>query len=216
MVRTHLKINKNYNNGIQRKLVANSAYFTYTVANSANYTNETCYNLNMLNNNESNSLKILVSNLNNLMLQSLQTPNYECLASKIAVNLSTLKGWMSQQRTPTLKTIDKIANLLGCHTFQMLKPDGQMENIGIADNDSATAFLQNLQAIFNEKKKFSLIEKCSLVNDAYNDGDKYITETMLISYLRKNSRRIPSLRVIDYIAKSLKMESYKLLIPKII
>lgn len=175
-----------------------------------------CYNLIMFNNNaDYNSLKILVSNLNKLMLCSSQTPNYASLASEISVKLSTLKGWMSQQRAPSLKTIDKIANCLGCHAYQLLKPDGQIENSGISANDSATAFMQNLQAIFNEKKKFSLIEKCNLVNSDYTPNDNYITETMLISYLRKNRRRIPPLKTLDYIARSLRVESYELLMPKI-
>ena len=175
-----------------------------------------CYNQIMSENNiNTSSLNIFVSNLNILMLSSLQTPNYASLASKISVKLSTLKGWMGQQRAPALKTIDKIANCLGCYAYQLLKPNGQMENIGIVANDSATVFLQNLQAIFNENKKFSLIEKCDLVNSDYKPTDKFITETMLISYFRKNKRRIPTLKTLDYIARSLKVESYKLLIPKI-
>lgn len=168
------------------------------------------------NNIDSISWKILISNLNKLISCSSQTPSYVSLASKISVNLSTLKNWMSQNRAPTLKTIDKIANCLGCHAYQLLKPDGKMDNVGVSTNDSATAFLQNLQAIFNEKKKFRLIEKCDLVNGDYQDGDNYITETMLISYFRKNSRRVPSLKILDYIAKSLKIETYKLIIPKTI
>ena len=66
----------------------------------------------------------------------------------------------------------------------------------------------------NEKKKFSLIEKHSLVNSDYTPDDKYITETMLISYLRTNRRRVPPLKTIDYIARSLKVKSYELLVPK--
>ena len=164
----------------------------------------------LYNNQYSSSLKILVSNLNKLMQNSTQKPSYEALAIK----LSTLKGWMSLKRTPTLKTIDRIADCLGCHTYQLLKPYGQLENSGISINDSPTTFLQNIQAIFNEKKKFSLIEKHSLVNSDYTPDDKYITETMLISYLRTNRRRVPPLKTIDYIARSLKVKSYELLVPK--
>lgn len=164
---------------------------------------------------ENSSLKILVANLNKLMLTFADIPNYEALASRLSIKLSTLKGWMSQKRTPTLKTIDKIADCLGCHTYQLLKLDGQLDNAGISFNDSSTTFLQNLQAIFNEKKKFSLIEKYNLVNSDYKPEDHYITETMLISYLRTNRRRIPPLKTLDYIARSLKVESYELLIPKI-
>lgn len=164
---------------------------------------------------ENSSLKILVTNLNKLMLTFTDKPNYEALASRLSIKLSTLKGWMSQKRMPTLKTIDKIADCLGCHTYQLLKPDGQLKNAGISFNDSSTIFLQNLQAIFNENKKFSLIEKHNLVNSDYKPDDHYITETMLISYLRTNRRRIPPLKTLDYIARSLKVESYELLIPKI-
>ena len=168
----------------------------------------------LYNNQYSSSLKILVSNLNKLMQNSTQKPSYEALASKLSIKLSTLKGWMSLKRTPTLKTIDRIADCLGCHTYQLLKPDGQLENSGISINDSPTTFLQNIQAIFNEKKKFSLIEKHSLVNSDYTPDDKYITEPMLISYLRTNRRRVPPLKTIDYIARSLKVKSYELLVPK--
>ncbi len=165
--------------------------------------------------NNSSSLNILVSKLNKLMLCSPDVLNYETLASEISVNLSTLKGWMCRKRSPSLKTIDKIANRLGCHTFQLLKSDGQLENNGVSANDSVTAFVQNLQVIFNKKRKFNLIEKCDLVNSDYKPGDIYITETMLTSYLRKNSRRIPPLKTLDYISRSLNIESYELLMPKI-
>lgn len=175
----------------------------------------TCYNSLMLDNNQySNSLKILISNLNRLMQNLTPKPSYETLASKLSIKPSTLRGWMSQQRTPTLKTIDNIANCLGCHTYQLLKPNGQLEDDGIFSNDSSTIFLQNLQTIFNEKKKFSIVEKCHLVNSDYTPDDKYITETMLISYLRTNRRRIPPLKTIDYIARALKVETYELLVPK--
>lgn len=161
-----------------------------------------------------NSLNNLVYNLHKLMLSSLPTSSYASLASELSVNLSTLRGWMSKNRTPTLKTVDKIADCLGCHAYQLLKPNGQTENIGIFANDSATAFLQNLQAIFNEEKRFGIIEKCALINRGHKDGEKYITETGLMSYFRTNGRRTPPLKIIDYIARSLNIKAYELLTPK--
>ena len=176
---------------------------------------KTCYNLIVMDNKiDSGSLKILIYNLDKLRQRHSRAASYASLASEISVNLSTLKCWMSQQRAPTLKTIDKIANRLGCYAYQLLKPDGQTGNNGIFTNDSATAFTQNLQAIFNEQKKFSLAEKCALVNSDYKPDDNCITETMLTSYFRKNSRRIPSLKTLDYISRALKVEPYELLIPK--
>lgn len=160
------------------------------------------------------SINIFIDNLTSLVSSENNLASYKKISRIININLSTIKSWMCHKRAPLLKTIDKIANILGCYSFQLLKLNGNLNDIGIHNNNSALLFAQNIQEIFNINKAFSILEKCQLINNAYTDDGPYITETMLRSYLRKDMRRVPSLILLDYMAKSLSLNTYTLISPK--
>lgn len=128
---------------------------------------------------------------------------YNRLALKLGVSNSCLKSWVTRQRTPSIRSIDKVANQLGCHSYQLIRSSpiayGNAKN-----NDSHISFCRNLGIIFIEQQCFSVPQKLAILN-------QQISDFALSSYFRTTNYKLPTLQKLDDIACALGIETYKLL-----
>lgn len=129
---------------------------------------------------------------------------YEELALYLDVSSSALKSWINGNRSPALKSIDKLANRIGCYSANLLRTDSNIENKGIHTNDSHHAFVKNLNIIFLKNQCFSIPQKLNLLNNI-------VTDFALQSYLRKKNYKLPTLSKLDLIADELSVNAYSLL-----
>ncbi len=130
--------------------------------------------------------------------------SYENLALSLGVPNSTVKSWINGTRCPSLKTIDKIANKIGCYSADFITEDCCIENKNIHSNSSHSLFVKNLNILFLKNHCFSLPHKLSLL-------DNVVTDYALQSYLRKQNYKTPTLSKLDLIADALNMPTYVLL-----
>lgn len=128
---------------------------------------------------------------------------YNNLAKHLGISNSSLKSWINQTRTPTLRTLDKIADKLGCHTCDLLKNKPLPLCIRTQNNSHAT-LCRNLKIFFIEHQCFSIAQKLLLL-------ENQISDYVLVSYLRSTNYKLPSLYKLDKIADALNIESYKLI-----
>ena len=143
---------------------------------------------------------------NNLLryYSSKEFTSYTQMASDLGVSVGTLKCWMSGNRSPKLSTINTLADRLGCYSYNLIKPDGSTENIGVSNKDIHQVFSKRLRIIFLKKHAITYTKKLSILNDT-------ISYDSLVSYLRKQNYRMPSLRTLDCIADALNINTYELL-----
>ena len=140
-------------------------------------------------------------------LSKYYTENYSTyseMADNLDISLGTLKCWMSGQRIPKLSTLKKLADRMGCYTYNLIKPLGNTENVGIVNNDVHKVFSERLRIVFLERKIITNSKKFYIVNEA-------ISPDTLMSYLRKKDYRLPTLRMLDRISDALNVKSYELL-----
>ncbi len=130
---------------------------------------------------------------------------YEELALYLDVSSSTLKSWINGNRSPALKSIDKLANKIGCYSADLLNIDADIENKNIHTNDSHYSFVKNLNIIFLQNQCFSIPQKLNLLNNV-------VTDFALQSYLRKKNYKLPTLSKLDLIADQLDINTYNLLL----
>lgn len=130
--------------------------------------------------------------------------SYSELALFLDVPLSTLKSWINGNRCPTLKSIDKVANKIGCNSSDLLNIDLNIVNIGMRSNDSHCLFVKNLNIIFLKNQCFSIPQKLNLLGNV-------VTDFALLSYLRNKDYKLPTLSKLDIIADSLGINAYSLL-----
>ncbi len=147
------------------------------------------------------SAQIFRANLETLLAQS---GSYDQLAQEVNVPASTVKSWINGQRSPSLKALDRLADQLGCHSFQLIMPNASLQNQNICHNDVHAALVRNLSIIFICHHCYSTAQKLSLL-------DHQITEFALTSYLRSSDYRLPTLSKLDTIAALLKQPPYELL-----
>ena len=140
---------------------------------------------------------------NQLLNQLNKFKTYKALALFLNISDDTLKSWFNGHRIPTLRTIDKISDKIGCYSWEIISTN--TPNSGkIVVNDSHSNFSKNIKMIFIEKQCFLMVKKLNLLNHC-------ITDLMLTSYLRSDNYRMPTLSNLDNIANELGIESYKLI-----
>lgn len=131
--------------------------------------------------------------------------SYLLVALYLGVPSSTLKSWINGSRCPTLRSIDKLANRIGCYSSDLLKLEGHITDKNVHSNDSHRSFVKNLNIIFLENHCFSIPQKLSLLNNV-------VTDFALQSYLRKQNYKLPTLSKLDIIADALGIYTYNLLL----
>lgn len=134
--------------------------------------------------------------------------SYENLALYLGISNSTLKSWINGNRRPSLKTIDKMANKIGCYSADFITYKSRIEDKNIHTNSSHLLFVKNLNIIFLKNHCFSMPNKLSLLNNV-------VTDYALQSYLRKRNYKNPTLTKLDLIADALNIPTYILLSEKI-
>lgn len=147
-----------------------------------------------------NSLDIFVANLEK-MLSDYKT--YDKLALFLGISTDTLKSWMLKTRYPKLSNLDLIANRLGCYSADLINTE-IITNIGKYNNCCRANFVKNISIIFLDKGCYNTAQKLNLLNNV-------ITDYMLISYMRKNNYRTPTLNNLDTIADQLNIKTYELI-----
>lgn len=130
--------------------------------------------------------------------------SYAELALCLYVPSSTLKSWINGNRCPTLKSIDKIANKIGCYSSDLLQVNSNIVNKNMHSNDSHYSFTKNLNIIFLKNQCFSIPQKLNLLNNV-------VTDFALQSYLRKQDYKLPTLSKLDIIADTLGVNASSLL-----
>ena len=130
--------------------------------------------------------------------------NHKAVAEKLCVSESSLKSWLAGRRTPSIRSLDRVANNIGCSTYQLLKGCFPLKYGKSAHNNAHIPLRKNLEAIFIEHQRFSLPQKLSLLQNQ-------ISDLMLISYLRPRNNRLPTLMNLEAMAQALGIEAYKLL-----
>ncbi len=149
---------------------------------------------------QNDSLDIFVSNLEEML--SLYE-SYDKLAIYLGIPTDTLKSWILKTRCPKLSNLDLIANKLGCYSADLIRPKNII-NSGKYDNFSRMNFVKNINIIFIEKGCYNTAQKLNLLNNV-------ITDHMLISYMRKNDYRTPTLTTLDNIADQLNIKTFELI-----
>ncbi len=130
--------------------------------------------------------------------------SYEDLASSLGIPNSTVKSWINGTRCPSLKTIDKMANKIGCYSVDFIIENSRIENKNIYSNFSHLLFVKNLNILFLKNHCFTIPHKLSLL-------DNVVTDYALQSYLRKQNYKTPTLSKLDLIADALNIPTYILL-----
>jgi len=126
-------------------------------------------------------------------------------AEKLGVSESSLKSWLAGKRTPSIRSLDRIANRIGCSTYQFIKNYYPLEYGKPIHNDAHIPLRKNLETIFIERQCFSLSQKLALLQNQ-------ISDLKLISYLRVRNNRLPTLANLEVMAQALGLETYKLLL----
>ncbi len=116
---------------------------------------------------------------------------------------STLKAWLSMRRYPKLDSLDKLANEIGCYSYQLISVC-DLNDIGVHNNNARKAFVKNLNKIFIDKYCYTQLQKYTLLSNV-------LSNDALISYLRKDDYRKPTLEVLDKIANELNIKTYTLI-----
>ncbi len=151
-----------------------------------------------------NSALIFKDNLSSYFEKHYPKNPYIKLASDLNVSLSTLKCWMSGQRVPSLSSLKKLADELGCHTYNLIEPSGNIERAYIINTDIHKVLAERLQIIFLERGATSVLNKLKVLNFS-------ISQDSLTSYLRSKDFRLPTLSKLDLIADALRIKSFELL-----
>ena len=124
-------------------------------------------------------------------------------ARKIGVSESCLKSWLAQKRAPSIRSLDRVADHIGCPTYQLVRRY-PLEYGGNYLNNSHSALRKNLEAFFIKHQRFSMLQKLSLLQNE-------ISDLSLTSYLRTKNYRLPTLHKLETIAQVLGVEAYELL-----
>lgn len=148
------------------------------------------------------SVAAFCNNLSKYYAENYST--YSQMAADLGISLGTLKCWMSGKRIPKLSTLRELADKMGCYTYNLIKPFGNTEDVGIINNDVHKLFSERLRIVFLERKAITNSKKFYIVNEV-------ISPDTLMSYLRKKDYRLPTLRTLDRIADALNIKSYELL-----
>ena len=135
------------------------------------------------------------------LLQKYQS--YSKLAYALEIPSGTLKSWILNIRSPKLDSIDLVANSLGCFSYELIS-FGKLSKLDIRNNDSRKIFVKNLNKIFIENYCHTQLQKYKLLSNA-------ISNDALISYLRNNNYRKPTLDVLDRIANELNIPTFMLI-----
>lgn len=152
---------------------------------------------------KNNSKKIFVENLE-CIYKKKQCTSLKEMAELLNVSVGTLKCWKTGNRMPRLTNLDAIANELGCYTYQLLAPCGDFNNIGIYHNDIHKVFSTNLKIIFIERQAVSNAHKWAALN-------QIVSFDTVVSYLRPENYRLPSLNTLDKIADQFDMKTFELI-----
>lgn len=131
--------------------------------------------------------------------------SYSKLALYLDVPISTLKSWINGNRCPSLKTIDKIANKIGCCSADFITAQTIIENKNMHSNSSHSTFVKNLNILFLKRQCYSMPQKLALL-------DNVITDFALLSYFRKHDYKYPTLTKLDLIADALNIPTCILLL----
>ena len=125
------------------------------------------------------------------------------MANAIGVPSSTLKSWILNKRSPKLDSLDFVANRIGCFSYELLRYD-EILNRDVNDNNSREIFVRNINKIFIDNYCNKQLQKYKLLSNV-------ISNDALISYLRSENYRKPTLEVLDRIADELNMQTFMLI-----
>lgn len=129
--------------------------------------------------------------------------SYAEMANAIGVPSSTLKSWILNNRSPKLDSLDFVANRIGCFSYELLRYD-EILNRDVNDNNSREIFVRNINKIFIDNYCNKQLQKYKLLSNV-------ISYDALISYLRSENYRKPTLEVLDRIADELNMQTFMLI-----
>lgn len=126
------------------------------------------------------------------------------MSKDFCIPTGTLKCWITSNRSPKLTNLDVIANKLGCYTFNLIKQDGDFSDVNIYNNDIHRSFVRQLRIIFINYQAKTYLNKLYLLNNV-------VSYDTLVSYLRQNNYRLPTLKTLDRIADELDINAYELI-----
>src|SRR5690625_5094167 len=112
------------------------------------------------------------------------------MAEYIHVSYSTFRGWITYNRTPSLKTLDEISNVLSIPTYILMIHDLHSRDIdGYIDNEinnnSPLYLSENLISAYRDKG----LNSWGAVENIYGS---LLSRESLKSYHRKNENRTPT------------------------
>lgn len=151
-------------------------------------------------------MRNFVSNLNLYMAYN-KIQTIEDLSLIIDVKLETLRSWMYFKYCPSLRTLDKIADILKVPTHTLV---GEKINFDSVDkrkfivNDSTLVFSVNLRKFLNKNDIKS-------AKDFEYISNNLISKYTYYSYFKNSNRKIPSLKMLENISIYLNIEPYKLI-----
>ena len=133
----------------------------------------------------------------------------EKMAEYINVSYSTFRGWISYNRTPSLKTLDEISNVLSIPTYILMMQDLHSRDInGYIDNEinnnSPLYLSENLISAYRDKG----LNSWGAVENIYGS---LLSRESLKSYHRKNENRTPTINTLDKMSSYLGIPAYKLI-----
>ena len=150
------------------------------------------------------SLDVVIENINRLADRN-NLLKYDEIADFLKISKSSLKQWESKLRTPTLRKLDYICNILAIPTYILLQKNADFDiDYNFTNNNSREVFIKNLEDFFVIKGCFSWRNKTALF---FN----FVSEDMLKSYFRKINYRIPPLKRLDEMAEALGIPTYQLI-----
>lgn len=151
------------------------------------------------------SMKIFTLNLYSFMKYK-SFKNLNDLSNYLNINIQTLKSWMYYYRTPSLYTLDKIADMLYIPTSYLI---GKCVNFETEEfiknkNNSPEMFSRNLRKQLN-------LHHITCASQFYIFFDCNFSEHTYYSYFKKKHPKIPSIKNIELMSFYLDIDPHNLI-----
>lgn len=153
-----------------------------------------------MNNMNNKSIDAIAFQLEKLLSEY---TSFSKMSEAFDIPAGTLKSWISKHRSPKLDSLDYLANKIGCYSYELLTYE-ILSKKQIYNNDSRSSFVRNLNKIFIENYCHTQLQKYKLLSNV-------ISHDTLISYLRNENYRKPTLEVLDKIANELNIKTFMLI-----
>lgn len=147
-----------------------------------------------------------VSNLN-LYMACNKIQTIKDLSLSFGIKSETVRSWMYFKYCPSLRTLDKIADILKVPTHTLIGKEIDFNSINkrrFIVNDSASVFSVNLRKFLNENDIKSAKDFECVLNGLISKYTYY-------SYFKNSNTKIPSLQMLENISLYLNIEPYKLI-----